>query len=316
VLLVHGRDPTTQLAGYVTLATVPAVFLQEYSTSILQGQQRFTALSLARLMPAGANALAAAAVWLIFRSLLGAALFLTVANICVALITAWLAAGRLQKSRGSSAVGLRGLIRFGIRAWIGAAYPIETFRVDQAVVGLLLSPAALGIYVASLAFTNLPRFIAHSVGLVAYPHIAAQEAAARRASTWRFFWTAVAASAIAVAVLELSVGFLVPLAFGSAFAPAIPIARILLVASLLASARRILAEGMKGAGHPGAGTIAEVASWLFLAPLMLILTPGWGLTGVAAAVTASSGLSLVTLAAIDLFQGRALPDLARERVGR
>jgi O-antigen/teichoic acid export membrane protein len=151
---------------------------------------------------------------------------------------------------------------------------------------------------------------------VAYPHIAAQDAAAGRASTWRFFWAAVTFSAVAVAVLELAVGFLVPLLFGSAFALAIPIARILLVASLLASARRILAEGMKGGGHPGAGTVAEVASWLFLAPLMLILTPAWGLTGVATAVTASSGLSLLTLAAIDLFQSRTLPELARERVGR
>lgn len=316
VLLVHGRDPTTQLAGYVTLATVPTVFLQQYSTSILQGQQRFTALNLMRLVPASGNAIAAVAVWLVFRSLLGAALFLTVANILVALITAGVAAAQLQKLPGSETVRLRDLVGFGLSALIGAAYPVETFRVDQAVVGLVVSPEALGIYVASLAFTNLPRFIAQSVGIVAYPHIAAQDPAARRASTWRFFWAAVTFSAVAVAVLELAVSFLVPLLFGSAFAPAIPIARILLVASLLAAARRILTEGMRGAGHPGAGTVAEVASWLSLAPLMLFLTPAWGLTGVAAAVTASSGLSLLTLVAIDLFQGRALPELAQERVGR
>jgi O-antigen/teichoic acid export membrane protein len=316
VLLVHGRDPTTQLAGYVTLATIPAVFLQEYSMSILQGQQRFTALSLTRLMPGAANAIAAVAVWLVLRNLLGAALFLTLANVLVALITAVVVAAHLQKLPGAVAVHLGDLIRFGLRAWIGAAYPVETFRVDQAVVGLVLSPAALGIYVASLAFTNLPRFIAHSAGLVAYPHIAAQDMAARRASTWRFFWAAVAFSAIVVAVLELTVGFLVPIAFGSAFAPAIPIARILLVASLLAAARRILAEGMKGAGHPGAGTVAEVASWLSLAPLMVILTPTWDLAGVAAAVTASSGLSLLTLVAIDFFQARSLPRLSREGVPR
>jgi O-antigen/teichoic acid export membrane protein len=316
VLLVHGHDPTTQLAGYVTLATIPAIFLQEYSISILQGQQRFTALSLVRLMPASAGAIAAVTVWLVNRSLLGAALFLTVANVLVALTVAGVAAVHLQKRPGSATVRLRDLVRFGLRAWIGAAYPVETFRVDQAVVGLVLSPAALGIYVASLAFTNLPRFIAHSVGLVAYPHIAAQDPAARRASTWRFFWAAVTFSAVAVAILELAVGFLVPLFFGSAFAPAIPIARILLVASLLAAGRRILAEGMKGAGYPGAGTVAEVASWVSLAPLMLILTPAWDLTGVAVAVTASSGLSLLTLVAIDLFQGRALPELAQERVGR
>ena len=48
---------------------------------------------------------------------------------------------------------------------------METFRLDQAVVGLFLTPAALGLYVVGLAFANLPRFIAQSVGYIAYPRI-------------------------------------------------------------------------------------------------------------------------------------------------
>ena len=66
------------------------------------------------------------------------------------------------------------LLRFGIRGWLGTATPSEALRLDQVIVGLLLSPSALGLYVVGGSFSNLPRFIAQSVGLVAYPRIAAE----------------------------------------------------------------------------------------------------------------------------------------------
>ena len=71
----------------------------------------------------------------------------------------------------------------------GGSPPVETYRVDQSVVALFLAPTALGYYVAALAFTNLPRFVAQSFAIVANPAIARQpthEAATR--SMWRFFW--------------------------------------------------------------------------------------------------------------------------------
>ncbi len=67
------------------------------------------------------------------------------------------------------------MLSFGVRGMLGASSPIEYYRLDQAVVGLFLAPVALGIYTVALAFTNLPRFVSTSVGMVAYPHVAAEQ---------------------------------------------------------------------------------------------------------------------------------------------
>ena len=46
----------------------------------------------------------------------------------------------------------------------------------------------LGLYVVAQAFTNLPRVVAMSIGMIAYPHVASQpDAAVARRAMWRYF---------------------------------------------------------------------------------------------------------------------------------
>lgn len=59
----------------------------------------------------------------------------------------------------------------------------------------------------------------------------------------------------------------------------------------LVGSRRTLAGGARG---PGAATIAEVASWIFCVPALVILLP-LGARGVALALTLSCAVSLVVL---------------------
>src|SRR5438094_9504471 len=82
--------------------------------------------------------------------------------------------------------------------------------------------------------------------------------------------------------------------------PSVPIAHILIAASLVLGARRVLAESLKGSGNPLAGTLSEVSSWIALA-IVLALTIGlsWGAVGVAWAVLASGATSLLSLLVID-----------------
>ena len=103
------------------------------------------------------------------------------------------------------------MVRFGLKGLLGSASPIETFRLDQAIVGPFLSTSALGLYVAGLSFSNLPRVIGQSVGIVAYPHVAASAPDARRRAMFRAILFAALACGAPVAVLLPSMGFLVPL---------------------------------------------------------------------------------------------------------
>jgi O-antigen/teichoic acid export membrane protein len=191
------------------------------------------------------------------------------------------------------------MMGFGIRGLLGYVSPIETFRLDQAIIGLFLSPAALGLYVVGVSFTNLPRFLAQSIGMVAYPRIAS--AADSRESyrlTWRYFTLAVIISLIIVAPLEATADVLIPFFFGQEFEDAVPVARILLAGAVILGGRRVLADGARGMGYPGAGSIAEISSWAALLPALVVFVPAFGINGVSLALVTAWFVALVALVAL------------------
>ena len=145
------------------------------------------------------------------------------------------------------------------------------------------------------AFANLPRFIAQSVGYIAYPRVAASRGEQAWRELWQFFWLATGAAALVVLALELGVSWLVPAFFGDEFSGAVVLTRILLIGALFLSARRVLTDGAQGLGRPGLGTIAEVSSWAFLLPALAIFTPLWDARGVALALAVSAALSFAVL---------------------
>jgi O-antigen/teichoic acid export membrane protein/O-antigen ligase len=297
VLVMHEPE-RVKVAALISLLLVPGILAFSFGTAILQGQQRFAALNVFRILPTVAYV---AAVMVVF--------LLDSANL-VSLMTIWAAAYFVGGfiALGVAVVGLptapaegsppsrTQMTRFGLKSLFGSISPIDALRLDQAVVGLLLSPVALGLYVVAQAFTNLPRIVAYSVGLVAYPQVASQpDPAAARRALWRYFFIGVTLSALVVGVLGIAVGELVTLFFGSEFSDATSIARILLVGTLFMAARRVLTDGVNGLGHPGLGTLAEVAAWVLLVPAVAILLPRFGVQGVALALTFSWGASLLLL---------------------
>ena len=97
---------------------------------------------------------------------------------------------------------------------------MDSVRLDQAVVGPL-DTSFPRLYVVAQAFTTLPRVVASSVGMVAYPQVAAEsDRGAARRSMWRFFFLVLALSVPIVVVFELMAGELISLAFGEAFTEA------------------------------------------------------------------------------------------------
>jgi Na+-driven multidrug efflux pump len=108
------------------------------------------------------------------------------------------------------------------------------------------------------------------------------------------------ASIAVMLVLEASAGWLIEFAFGDDFEGATPIARILLIGAVFMSGKRVLSDGVRGAGHPTLGTIAELASWVALAIGLAILVPLDGVTGAAWAVTASFVVNFALLVILTL----------------
>ena len=297
LVLVANRPVDVQLAAAISLLVIPADTASLYGLAILQGRRDFTAFNVLRLLPAVLySGLASCAFVLGAGSLPLFALLFAASYALIGAVTLLIALRRSPPRDDPDAPDAGALLRFGVRGLFGSVSPLEALRLDQAIVGLYLSPAALGLYVVGVAFTNLPRFVAQSIGVVAYPHVTAHDDPARaRRSMWRFLVLSIAVSAAVIAPLEILAGWTVPAFFGPAFAPAVPIMQILLVSSLFLSARRVLTDASRGTGQPGLGTVAEIVAWISLVPAVAVLAPEFGPEGVAIAFTISAAISLAVL---------------------
>jgi O-antigen/teichoic acid export membrane protein len=299
--LLSAKPRSVMLAGILTALVIPSALCLEYCLALLQGRQRFLAFNLLRCLPATCYGVMCATVFLgLFRPQI--ALFAGAWSGSYALAAACgvtvLFLNRPSEYRSDDPPPLRAMVQFGLRGLFGSVSPIETFRLDQAIVGLALSPAALGNYVVALAFTIFPRLIAQAVGLVAYPKVAAQSEPSRaRVMMLRFFVLGSSLALVVAVALAAIVGTLVPLLFGAGYRPAIPLARILLAAAFFLAARRLLTDGLRGTGRPGIGSVAEFASWFVLVPSLVLLVPRLGLTGVAVSFMVAALFSLLCLLA-------------------
>jgi O-antigen/teichoic acid export membrane protein/O-antigen ligase len=300
---VHDDPQRVKVAALISLFLVPGILAQSFGLAILQGQERFRPFNVLRVVPTALYALAVLAIFV-----------LGVAGLVV-IITTWVVAlffgglvalgvalhGLPPADEARESPSRKRIFRFGLKGLVGSTSPIEALRLDQVLVGLLLTPLTLGLYVVGQTFTNLPRVVASSVGMVAYPHIASHgDPVGARRSLWRYFFLGVGISAAFIILLEFATGQLVTIFFGAEFLDAIPIARVLLLATLFMCARRVLTDSVNGLGRPGLGTIAEIASWVLLIPSIAVLLPRYGAVGVALALAVSWFLSLVLLVGLVL----------------
>jgi O-antigen/teichoic acid export membrane protein len=292
VVTVRGEPLSVQLAALTTLVTVPGMAAQMLGLAVLQGQQRFRTFNLLRLPQVILYSSAIAVLFLTgTNSLVAVALIWSSIVLVTGALTAFVAlAGWQETAQGELARGKPSdLIRFGLKSLPSNISPIETFRLDQVIVGILAGPAALGLYVVGTAFTNLPRFVGKSVGLVVYPKVASSIAPGKLIVAYLLITLAVCGGI--VLTLELLMAELVPLFFGSEFTEAIALARILLLAALLFSLRWVMNDSSRGFGHPEWSLAGEIAFWPAFA--LVLLTLGAAAQNVAWAVVAGAGTSLL-----------------------
>jgi O-antigen/teichoic acid export membrane protein len=291
-------------AGLIFAIAIPLVIAQQYALAVLLGLRNYRQFNLYRLLPVGLYALALIPLFALgVHSLVAVTLCWTGAAAIgsVAVVVATLALLADGDERHAAPIPSYGeMTRFGLKALLGSNSPSDTFQLDQAAVGLFISPAALGLYVVGVAFTNLPRLISSNLGLVASPEVTAEPDPKRAwAAVWKFGALTLLLCGLAVGALELAAGWLVPLLFGDSFSGATTLTRILLVAALLAAVRRVLSDAIRGVGHPGAGALAEIIALVTLL-VGIVLFAGDSAEAIAkvTVAAASAGLVAITFAAL------------------
>ncbi len=248
--------------GLLSVSLLPFLLAQNLAIATLLGLKRYTAFNLGRLAPTLAYALSTLLLFIFGLATLGTILAACVGSWALGSMVTWILVRRgVKGADGAPGVDRSELVGFGLRGVIGTVSPVDDVRIDQLFVGFLLDPRALGLYVSAVAFTNLPRFVAQSIGSVNYPRIAsAGDAVASWVVARRAAGIGVAAIAITVAGLIAAIPFLLPLLFGEEFQDAVDIAYVLLLRRLLPIHSAPAVELARGLGHPGYGSITELVN--------------------------------------------------------
>jgi O-antigen/teichoic acid export membrane protein len=298
LILIFFQGDAPVAAG-LSLAATPGIFAFLFGLAFLQGLRMFGRFNLVRIFPAIAYSGSMLAVFVVGDGSLGTVASVWAIGVTVTGLVALYVGVRALRLRGHSGrkrVSRRNLFSFGLRGLLGSTYPVDTFQLDQAVVGLFMSPSVLGVYVVAVAFTNLPRFVGQSIGIVAYPTVAnSSNPREGRRRLKNFTLLTIGISLTIVAALEIAAGWLVPFFFGRDFEEAVPLVRILVLAASLTSVRRVLTEGARGRGEPGIGSIAELVAWLVLLPALVVFGAAWHAQGIAFAMVISSLAGLLAI---------------------
>lgn len=281
------------------LLSFPAVGLSmtlQLAIGCLQGEMRFSALSVLRVLPAALTAGAVTVVYLtnLTRSV-PVLLSLSVgASFISSLLSIIIIFRPKSPALKGGALRLEGrqLARYGLRALLGASSPIDSLSLDQAFVGLLLSPRLLGLYVVAGAFANLPTLVLQSVGLLALPRVAAiGDATLQRQALNRVILASAILSAIVCVVVESVLQPFLTFAFGRPFLAALPIGRVLVAGGFFLGMRRLFTTLLQAVNRPGRASFGEA---LGVGALIVTLAPGVALLQDIGAALAISFSGFVT----------------------
>ncbi len=212
---------------------------------------------------------------------------------------AWVAAhvtwGALLAATGARTDGLRlpdlrllaESVRFGARAWLGSVSLFLNARLDQILVGLIASEAALGLYAVAVNAGEILLFLPTAIATSLLPVVAGEDAPAGRERTLRSFRAAAILTLGSILAAALLGPLLIPPVFGSSFDGAVEPFLLLLPGALGYAALSVFSNALLASRAPGFSSFGSVAALGAGFVLDIALIPAFGASGAAAAASAA-----------------------------
>ena len=176
-------------------------------------------------------------------------------------------------------------IRFGIRAWVGSFARFLNFRIDQILMGLLASEAALGIYAVAVNASEVLLYLPAATATALLPAAARADPDQRGRQTLQAFRSAALVTTGAVVVAAILGPLLLPIVFGSAFEASVEPFLWLLPGALGFAATAVFSNALIASTSPGLSSLGPVVSLVVGIALDIVLIPRFGATGAAAAAS-------------------------------
>lgn len=199
------------------------------------------------------------------------------------------------------------LVRTGWPSVPSALSQLLTFRADRYLVGVFMSPAAVGVYSVAATVPEFLRVIPMAMAQSVFYRVASGKNGARdfrRATLVSFAGTAALA-----AVTFLLAPVIVPMVFGPEFNAAVTPLRILLLAETGMTLFYVEGAVLGGLGRLSDGAKAAVVGFAVVLLADVLLIPSYGLVGAAwASVVAYSVMSAVVHGLLQWRPTAAAPD--------
>jgi O-antigen/teichoic acid export membrane protein len=294
---LHRFDGDARRIAYVYAASIPFALVGAYLTNVLQGLNRFTSFQALRVLPLALSALAfivlASTRHLSLTTAVAVYLAAQGATVIAATMMLW---RDFVRGFGVEWALARQLLSYGIRSHASTVASLLNERLDQVLISLVFAPAQLGLYVVAVTTTAATGLVGVSAAMIATPVIARSERGAERAETAaRYTKLTLLVSAATAVPMLVFVPRVIRVCFGADFAGAAPVARVLLLASIVYGASRVLGGILRALGRPLDAAAADSAALVITVIGLAALLPTLGILGAGVASLVAYGMALALM---------------------
>jgi len=187
---------------------------------------------------------------------------------------------------------LKRSLSFGLPAWLWQSSTLTNARLDQLLMVSLCSASELGLYAVAVSLASVTSIFAGALGPALLPRVAQGE----EALVGRVCRTSLLVATLGGLALAALCPLALPLLFGARFAQAVPMALVLIVASVPNAGTQVLTSALLAADRPRVVAVGEgVSVAITVGGLLLLLGPLGGL-GAAIVSTAAYTVTFAILA--------------------
>jgi O-antigen/teichoic acid export membrane protein len=283
----QGREPV-RVALTIAMLAMPVLLWGQLLLGLANGRQRWRMVLGARLAPAAVALLGTTALFALGRLHLAQAAALVLLGTFASIVPTLGILRGMGRPRVRRRL-LRSSLRFGLPAWLWQAGTLTNARLDQLLMVSLTSPSQLGLYAVAASIASVPSVFAGALGPALLPRVAQGE----EALIGRVCRVSLLVAALGGAVLAALCPLVLPLLFGASFAAAVPMALVLIAASVPNAGTQVLTSALLAADRPRIVAVAEgVSVAITVVGLLLLIGPLGGL----GAALVSAGAYTVTFA--------------------
>ena len=296
-VLLSFQSENIILWAQIYLLIIPIQFGISASSSVLQGSGQIKLWNLLRLQSPIAWFVIIMISWIFNSVTVSEILQLHLgATLLIACMFVVFALRRIPGPHKPELSRLPELVRYGLPIAITAIPQQLNQRLDQVVMAMFMPSESLGIYVVAVAWSNAFSPVLTSVSQVLFPRLAANHDPKVQAETLsRSMRLSVLITLIACATLFVLTPYALPLVFGLAFAKAIPLTFILIVATGISTINQVASDGLRGMGAPKLPIISEFAGLATTIGMLAIMLRQYELMGAAISALTSYSVTLALL---------------------